>query len=92
MAFTLQPNRRNAFVGGLRHLIDVEGGATAEQQKLLQTLAQHLLGLSPSTWSQASPLPPPQLAATIPDPSDRRRFLQLACMLNLCRHPRSEAQ
>ena len=92
MAFTLQLDGRRAFVRGLRHLIDIEGGPTAEQQKVLQTLAQHLLGLSPTAWSQDSPLPPSQLAAAIPDPNDRRRFLQLACMLNLCRHPRSEAQ
>ena len=92
MALTLQPDRTRDVVRGLRHLIDIEGGATAEQQKLLQTLGQHLLGLSPAAIGQDSPLPPVELAARISEPNERRRFLQLAIMLNLCRHPRSEAQ
>ena len=92
MAFIPQQETTAVVVRGLRHLINVEGGPTAEQLKLLQTLARHLLGLSPVAIGEDSPLSPLELAARIREPSERRRFLQLAIMLNLCRHPRSEAQ
>ena len=92
MVFVVQQGVGRDFVAGLRHLIAVEGGATPEQQKLLQTLALHCLGVSQDAFSQDSPLLPQELAARLSETSDRRRFLQLAIMLDLCRHPRSEAQ
>ena len=92
MGFVLQPDRSRDVVLALRHLIAVDGGATAEQQRLLHTLARHLLGVSEVVVSQDPVLLPEQLASRLRDPGDRRRFLQLAIMLDLCRHPRSEAQ
>ena len=92
MSFVLQPAVSQICVRALRHLIAVEGGATPEQQKLLQTLAVHLLGVSEQVLRHDSELLPQDLAERLTELSDRRRFLQLAIMLELCRHPRSEAQ
>jgi hypothetical protein len=92
MVLIEQPGLGRDVVAGLRHLIAVEGGPTPQQQKLLQTLALHVLQVSPDAFDQDSPLLPQQLAARVTTTGDRRRFLQLAFMLELCRHPRSEAQ
>jgi len=92
MGFVVQPGMGLDCVRALRHLVAVEGGATPEQLKLLQTLALHLLGVSEDAFSQVSTLLPQELAARLPETRDRRRFLQLAIMLDLCRHPRSEEQ
>jgi hypothetical protein len=86
------PPLARTLVGGLRDLVAVEGGATSEQARLLSSLAVHLLGLTPDELTAAAPLPPEELAARLPDDDSRRRFLQLALMLELCRHPRSAAQ
>ncbi|MCT0229730.1 hypothetical protein KQ306_02480 [Synechococcus sp. CS-1324] len=86
------PPLARTLVGGLRDLIAVEGGATPEQARLLRSLAVHLLGLIPDELTAIAPLPPPALALQLTGEESRRRFLQLAIMLELCRHPRSEAQ
>ncbi|MCP9884746.1 hypothetical protein KBY97_06350 [Synechococcus sp. ATX 2A4] len=86
------PPLARTLVGGLRDLVAVEGGATSEQERLLRSLALHLLGLTPSELTAITPLPPQALAALLPDDDSRRRFLQLGLMLELCRHPRSAAQ
>lgn len=92
MAFPLQPPICRLFVRGLRHLIDIGDGGTAEQRHVLRTLAEHLLGVPASELNSGDPLGSRELAAALADPSDRRRFLQLAIMLEFCRHPPSEEQ
>jgi len=86
------PHISGLFVQGLRHLIDMGDGGTAEQRHVLRTLAVHLLGVPESELYSDGRLDFRELAAVLGDSSDRRRFLQLAIMLELCRHPRSEEQ
>jgi hypothetical protein len=92
MPFPLQPHISRLFVRGLRRLIDIGDGGTTEQRHVLRTLAQHLLGVPVSELDNGDPLDSRELAAALADPSDRRRFLQLAIMLEFCRHPASEEQ
>lgn len=81
-----------AVLKALRYLIDVEGGATAEQMKVLHTLGINFLMLKPSEVEAKSILLPNELSRWLPGEKERRCFLQLAIMVELCRHPRSKAQ
>ena len=86
------PQLAGSLVGGLSHLIAADDGATDEQTRLLHVLAVHLLGLAPGELAAIAPLPPQALAERLGDEGARRRFLQLALMLELSRHPRSVGQ
>jgi hypothetical protein len=72
--------------------MDVEGGATAEQQRVFTALATHLLGMGTITPAMLEPLAPDQLARELVESHWRRLFLQVAIILDLCRHPKSESQ
>jgi hypothetical protein len=92
MADFFQHKTSQVIAKGLCNLVDVDGGPTPEQRGLLGVLFVHLFGLCPSALDFESSLSAPDLAAELSESSDRRRFLQLATMLELCRHPRSENQ
>jgi len=77
---------------GLWGLMDVDGGATAEQQRVFMTLATHLLRVGMTTPATLTPLTPEHLAEELAEPHWRRLFLQMAIILDLCRHPKSERQ
>lgn len=81
-----------AVIKALRYLVDVEGGATTEQLKVLRTLGVYILKIKPSELEDQSVIMPNELKHWLPDEKDKRCFLQLAIMLELCRHPRSKAQ
>ncbi|MGB5240223.1 MAG: hypothetical protein WBN80_06200, partial [Prochlorococcaceae cyanobacterium] len=72
--------------------MEVDGGPTAEQQRVFSALATHLLGQETSTLATMEPLTPDRLAEELVDSAWRRLFLQMAIILDLCRHPKSEAQ
>jgi len=92
MVDPLPPGLACTLVGGLSHLVAVEAGPTNEQERLLRILAVHLLGLAPNDLKGLRPVPPEELAQRLGESAVRRRFLQLAIMLELCRHPRSGVQ
>ncbi|WP_255090755.1 ubiquinone biosynthesis protein COQ4 [Vulcanococcus limneticus] len=81
-----------ALSRGLSGLMEVDGGATAEQRRVFTALATHLLGQESTALAVLSPLGPDRLAEELVDPCWRRLFLQVAIILDLCRHPKSEAQ
>ena len=77
---------------GLCNLVNVEGGPTDEQLRILSVLIVHFFGLKESDLDFTNTLSPSGIAAVMTDASERRRFMQLATMLELCRHPKSEHQ
>lgn len=92
MLFSRSRELNQVIVRGLKHLIDVDAGPTEEQQRLLTAFAVHFMGVDTEVIARESPLPAEALAIEIKDPGERRRFLQLAFMLSLSRHPGSENQ
>ena len=77
---------------GLCNLVNVDGGPTDEQLRILSVLIVHFFGLKESDLDFTNTLSPSGIAAVMTDASERRRFMQLATMLELCRHPKSEHQ
>jgi hypothetical protein len=87
------------FVGQIPELVNaietaiglVKSGAapTAEQQAVLAALVTHLAG---NVSAEALPLSPDALAQRLVQVADRRTFMQLAIVLELCRHPSTDAQ
>ena len=77
---------------GLCNLVNIEGGPTDEQLRILSVLIVHFLDLKSIDLNFTNTLSAPEVAIAITDHSDRRRFMQLATMLELCRHPKSIEQ
>lgn len=90
--FPVSPPVSEAIVRGLAGLMDVEAGPTPEQDRIFRALATYLLGADPAWLSPATSLGPKDLSARLPDHQYQRLFMQMAIILDLCRHPRSEAQ
>ena len=81
-----------AFVGGLKNLIDCEDEGTPEQRSVLKAIALGLFKLTLDVLDDLKPINQHQLAKEVTDYSLRRRYIQLAVMLELCRHPKSSQQ
>lgn len=80
------------IAAGLAGLVGVDGGPTAEQSQVFSVLGRHLLGVQAADSHALDVLQPAELAAALEDAEARRTFTQMAIMLDLCRHPRTEAQ
>jgi hypothetical protein len=79
-------------IGALVGVVDVEGGPTSEQRAVLQALASGCWGRSDLDVGAMRPLSVDDTAAVVTDPRARRRLRELMVLLELCRHPLSEAQ
>jgi hypothetical protein len=72
--------------------IDVDGGATDEQRSVLAAIVSGYWGRGDLDLEALRPLDPSGAAAAITEAATRRRTRQLMVLLELCRHPGSEAQ
>jgi len=88
----LSPDLVPVFVAGLRGVTDVDDGTTVEQERVLRAIAAHLWGLDDGAYTACAPCRAADVAAGLPDPQARRRFVQLGLILELCRHPDSPEQ
>ena len=77
---------------GLIGLMDVDGGPTPEQSRLFNALANHVLGIDMGSRPKSLALSPSELAVHLPDANYQRIFMQIAIILDLCRHPKNEMQ
>jgi len=87
-----QPDTAKVIARGLCNLVDVDGGPTNEQLRILSVLIVHFLGLKSADLDFTNALGASELAVAMTGASDRRRFMQVATMLELCRHPKSADQ
>ena len=71
---------------------DVESGPTAEQRAVLTAIVSGYWGRSDLDLDALRPLDPAAAAASITGAAHRRRARELLVLLELCRHPLSEAQ
>ena len=85
------PESVETLVRGLVGAIDVDGGPTAEQLRVLQAITTHLFERADVDPSVVVPLGPEETAAGLPDPGARRRFAEVLFTLEMCRHPLNAA-
>jgi hypothetical protein len=81
-----------AISRGLKGLMAVEEGPSQEQWRVFSAVAITLLGQNAEALRHWEPLAAEALAAALPEPHWRRLVLQVGIVLDLCRHPKSEAQ
>jgi hypothetical protein len=72
--------------------IDVDGGATPEQRSVLGAIVSGYWGRTDIDLTTLSPLSSRDPTAVITDAAHRRRVRELLVLLELCRHPVSDAQ
>ncbi len=92
MQFPIPTEQASMIARGLAGLIDIESGPTEEQQEVFSTFAAHLLQVQVGAQTFRDQLGPADTAQALSQKDDRRIFLQLSIMLELSRHPPSEAQ
>jgi len=80
------------LLGGLLGVVDIDGGPTDEQKRVLTLLATHFLGVDLSSIPGGALITPAEIGQRLPDPKYQRIFMQIAIVLDLCRHPKNEMQ
>ncbi|MBU3701545.1 MAG: hypothetical protein FGM58_05810 [Acidimicrobiia bacterium] len=88
----VDPGQVEPVVGGLLGAIDVDGGPTDEQLRLLRALTTHVWDRPDLELDTTRVLTPPEVAAAIGGTDAVRRFHYLLVVLELCRHPLTAAQ
>ncbi len=80
------------IAAGLVGLMSVDHGPVDEQSRVFRALSTNVLRFDPSGVDADDALTPSALASALPDPGDRRLFVQMAIVIELCRHPTSDEQ
>ena len=88
----VNPEQVEQVVGGLLGAVDVDGGATDEQMSILRALTTHVWARPDLDLGAVTPLAPTDVRAAIGGTDAVRRFHYLLVLLELCRHPLTEAQ
>jgi len=88
----VDPEQVESVVGGLLGAVDVDGGATEEQMSILRALTTHVWARPDLELAAVTPLTAGEVAAAIRGTDAVRRFHYLLVLLELCRHPLTEAQ
>ena len=88
----VDPEQVAPVVGGLLGAVDVDGGPTDEQVRLLRALTTHVWDRPDLDLGTVVPLDPSGVARAIGGTDAVRRFHYLLVVLELCRHPFTAAQ
>ncbi len=72
--------------------IDTGDGGTDEQRAVLAALVAGAWGRTDLDVAKLDPLAPSEVAAALPDAATRKRGRELLVLMELCRHPLTEAQ
>jgi len=92
MALMVAPEMAEPMTRALLGVVDVDGGATDEQLAVLRAVVTHVWDRDDLQLSALTPLDPDDTASAITGEADRRRLKELMVVLEVCRHPESEAQ
>ncbi len=82
----------HSIVSGLKDLIDCGDNGTEEQINVLKAIALGIFKIPIEAYNNLESINQQQLAKVVVEPFLRRRYIQLAVMLELCRHPKSHQQ
>ncbi len=92
MARLVDPEQVEPVVGGLLGAVDVDGGPTDEQLRLLRALTTHVWERPDLDLGTVARLDPAGVARAVGGTDAVRRFHYLLVVLELCRHPFTAAQ
>jgi hypothetical protein len=92
MTLSLPAHLVDPVAGGLLSGIDVDGGPTNEQLKVLRALLTHVWDRPDIDLRQVRHVSPSELAILLEDDEHRTMFHELHMALETCRHPQSAAQ
>jgi Coenzyme Q (ubiquinone) biosynthesis protein Coq4 len=92
MARVIEDAMVETVVRVLLGAVDVDGGATDEQRAALGAVVAGYWERPDLDLTALSLLDPAGAAAAVTEPAHRRRVRELMVMLELCRHPLSDAQ
>jgi len=88
----VDPEQVEPVVGGLLGAVDVDGGPTGEQVRLLRALTAHVWDRPDLDPATVAPRAPAEVARAIGGTDAVRRFHYLLVVLELCRHPFTATQ
>lgn len=80
------------MLAALAGAIDVDGGPTDEQRRVLGAIAGQVWDRPDLDVDSVIPLGPGEAAAVLTDPTLRRRFHEIVVALEVCRHPLTATQ
>ena len=89
---TFSAGEPELFGGGLLAVIDVDGGPGEEQLAVLEAFVRHVWRRPDLDLASLAPCTAAGVAGALVEANDRRRFCEMAIVLELCRHPLSIAQ
>ena len=92
MSLVIRPEEVEPIVGGLMVGIDVDGGPTDEQLKVLRSLLSNLWKRSDLGLNGIAPLSPRDTVTALQRPKVRLPFCELLMSLELCRYRQSLKQ
>jgi hypothetical protein len=92
MTLALPAELIEPFVGGLLAGIDVDGGPTDEQSKVLSAIVTHVWERPDLSLSNIRPVGSKELAELLGSVDHRTMFHELHMTLETCRHPQSPVQ
>ncbi|MFM8236674.1 MAG: Coq4 family protein, partial [Actinomycetota bacterium] len=92
MPFRVPPVAVEPMLAALIGAIDVDGGPTAEQRRVLAAIAEHVWGRTGFDPDAVVALDPQGAAQALGDPLLRRRFHEVVIALEVCRHPLTATQ
>ncbi|MFM7225673.1 MAG: hypothetical protein ACKO1Y_09680 [Actinomycetota bacterium] len=92
MPFRVPPAAVEPMLAALIGAIDVDGGPTAEQRRVLAAIAEHVWGRTGFDPDAVVALDPQGAAQALGDPLLRRRFHEVVIALEVCRHPLTATQ
>ena len=82
----------HSIIAGLKDLIDCGDHGTVEQINVLKAIALGVFKIPIESYNKLEAINQQQLANAVIEPFLRRRYIQLAIMLELCRRPKSQQQ
>jgi len=88
----VDPEQVEPVVGGLLGAVNVDGGPTDEQVRLLRALTAHVWDRPDLDTATVAPRAPAEVARAIGGTDAVRRFHYLLVVLELCRHPFTATQ
>lgn len=92
MSLLIPANLVEPMVGGLLGGIDVDGGPTDEQLRVLSAVAVHVWDRPDLDLANARRIGPEELAHLLVETDHRDMFHELHLTLEACRHPQTPAQ
>lgn len=92
MSFSFAETSIPSVIAGLLGAIDVDGGPTDDQLRVLGAISAHLFHVPADGFDATARLSADELSEALTDEVERRRFHEILVTLECCRHPLGDNQ